>query len=187
MYTSHFDPADDAENPPAGRLIQFSIQRKDVAVSASVTPEYFEARVLPVINSLLDEIAESAAAPAAPEPVPAPEAEPVFTPPPAPAGRRETVRTIAERLEANTGTDILRAAAIAITVLRGNVVFTREDLLAEATKAAGYWRKSHAKDAPQLIEYLLSRDILVETADGKLTLNPKEEKLAQEMFEKTSA
>jgi hypothetical protein len=159
------------ETAPADTRIRFNIRQKDIRISASVTPEYFDANVLPIMTRLLARIASE---PDAPNPPPD---KPAVQPTP-----RDSIRTVIERLDATSGSDILKAAAISLTLLKGIVTFSREELLEEAALAAGYWRKKYASDAKLLVDYLVSSEILIEAVEGGFNLNPKEERRAAELL-----
>jgi hypothetical protein len=152
--------------------IRFNIRQKDISISASVTPEYFDANVLPIMTRLLARVAASEPGEANAAP-----AKSTIQPPP-----RDSIRTVIECLDATSGSDILKAAAISLTLLKGIVTFSGEELLEEAALAAGYWRKKYASDAKLLIDYLVSSEVLIEAVAGGFNLNPKEERRAAELL-----
>lgn len=161
------------ERAAPGR-VSFSIQRKGISISASVTEQYFEAQVLPVIGELLTEIRTSRLSEGREKPRPEAPAEV----PPA-RFRSKTppgVRSVVDALSARTGPELLKAAAVSLAVVKSTTVFSREQLLAEAEDAVGHWRKSHSRTVGSILEYLISSGVLIERTDGKLCLNPVEEK-----------
>jgi len=165
-------PGSSEESAPQDTRVRFDIRQKGMRISASVTAEYFDANILPIMTRLLDRMAaepsdanRAADKPAAQQPTP-----------------KDSVRTVIERLDATSGSDILKAAAISLTVLKGVVTFSREDLLEEAALAAGYWRKKYASDAKLLVDYLVSSEVLIEAVEGGFNLNPREERKAIELL-----
>lgn len=155
--------------------VRFSIKRNGVSVSATVPAPYFDEHVLPVVSSLLSEIGGPSAGCG-----PSVEADrtesaeiPVLAERPP-----MSVKTIAQKLCARTAPQILRAAAISLQVLQGKQQFSREELLAEAQLAHGFWRKTHSESAHPVLSCLLAAGTLIETFDGRYTLSADEEAAA---------
>ena len=132
--------------------------------------EYFQSHVLPVITVLLGEISESGGR--FPD-------ESAGGTTDSPTNVPLTVRTIAQKLAVRNASDIMKAAAVSLVLAQGREKFSRSELIEEAARAVGYWRKSHAESAQWIINYLVSADALVEAADGNYSLHPEEEKLAR--------
>lgn len=149
--------------------VSFSLEKNGIAVRASVTPDYFDTHVLPVMTRLLKEI-DTPAPKAQPEPDAAP---PKFRKP-----ATASVRQVVDILSAQSGPELLKAAAVSLAVIQNLPVFTREHLFEEAEKAVGHWRKSHSNSADEILKYLLTSGTLVERGDGQLCLNHSEEKAA---------
>lgn len=165
------EPFADPETAP--ERVSFSLERDGIKVSASVTPAYFDAKVLPIVEDLLNQIAS-----ARPDPARRPQAEPEPSPPQTRRKEPPSVRAVVEALGAGSGPELLRAAAVSLAVMHNMPVFSREALFAEADKAVGHWRKSHGKSAHSILSYLLSSGTLVERGDGQLCLDHAEEKSA---------
>lgn len=132
--------------------------------------EYFQSHVLPVITVLLGEISESGGR-CLNESTSRTAESPINVP--------LSVRTIAQRLAVRNASDIMKAAAVSLVLAQGRDKFSRNELIEEAARAVGYWRKSHAESAQWIIKYLVSADALVEAADGNYSLHPEEERLAR--------
>lgn len=152
--------------------VQFSIKRNGVSVSATVPIAYFDEHVLPVVSNLLAEIGGPASG-ALEEPA-------VTANAPAESAERPpiSVKTVAQKLAARTAPQILKAAAISLRVLQGKEQFSRDELLAEAQLAHGFWKKAHAESAHTVLNCLLAAGTLIETFDGRYTLSADEESAA---------
>ena len=155
--------------------VQFSLAKNGISVSATVSVQYFDAKVLPIMTKLLAEIAHS-------ETGNKPAEQPQTRSEPRPERFREkekpSIRQVIEVLEAKSGPEVLKAAAISLTLFQETPIFTRERLLGEAETAIGHWRKAHAKTADVILDYLLASGFLVERGNGELCMAPEEEKTA---------
>ena len=162
------------------KRVEFSIKKNGVSISASVSAEYFDAHVLPVITGLLEDMAARPETPVAVTPAPTP--VPAATPERVAEPQALTVRAIAQRMAAHTAPDIMRAAAISLGWVQQREKFSWAELLAEVQKATGYWKKTHSDSAKHVLESLMARGTLVETTDGHYSLSPKEEADASLFF-----
>jgi len=158
-----------------GERVKFSLKRNGISIAASVPTDYFDEHVLPIVTGLLREIGDGTTEA---RPVATPAAEPSEEPRARERRRATTVRAIAQKLCARTAPQILKAAAISLRLLHEREQFTREELLAEAQSARGFWKKSHAENADEVLEYLLASGTLIETYDGQYTLSSSEEAAA---------
>jgi hypothetical protein len=160
----------EVSSPEKDRRVDFAIRRNGLSLSANVSEAYFEATVIPVITTILQELAGTPAADPANESAQQVATKRAETPP--------SLRTVIEKTEATNAAEIMKAAAVSLTLIHGKARFTREELLDEVGKASGYWRKSHAQGASHILSYLLKSGTLVESADGGLSLEPTEERKA---------
>lgn len=87
-------------------------------------------------------------------------------------GLNLSVASIAQRLNAKSADDVLRAAAASLTLVQGREHFPWKDLLAEAGRATGYWTKHHPSNATKALKRLRGTGVLVELANGELALSP---------------
>lgn len=83
-----------------------------------------------------------------------------------------SVRAIAQKLDAKSAGDVLKAAAASLSLVQNRERFSWKDLLAEAGKATGYWTKYHPTNAAQAAKRLRKDGLLVELANGDLALSP---------------
>ena len=157
-------------SPEEDHRVDFAIRRNGVSLSANVSQAYFEATVLPVITTILQELAGTPAADQATVSAQKAATKRAEAPP--------SLRTVIEKTEATNAAEIMKAAAVSLTLIQGKARFTREELLDEVGKASGYWRKSHAQGASHILSYLLKSGTLVESVDGSLSLEPTEERKA---------
>src|SRR5690606_38048421 len=141
--------------------VRFSLKKGGISISATVSAAYFDANVLPILTTLLGELSG-----------PADEKMGLDHPAPKPEKFRRqqapTMREIIEALGANSGPELVRAAAVSLSIFQDTPIFSREQLLAEVEKAVGHWHKSHAKTASAVLDYLMASGCLVERADGDL-------------------
>lgn len=166
LYSANAEDSAPEKDP----RVDFAIRRNGVSLSANVSQAYFETTVLPVITTILQELAAPPAADQATVSAQQAAAKKADTPP--------SLRTIIEKTEATNAAEIMKAAAVSLTLIQGKARFTREELLDEVGKASGYWRKSHAQGASHILGYLLKSGTLVESVDGSLSLEPTEERKA---------
>ncbi|WMT89559.1 hypothetical protein [Pelagibacterium sp. H642] len=167
-------PESQEKKPAQPDRVQFSLAKNGISVSAAVSVQYFETKVLPIMTKLLAEIAGEADA----TPAEQPEAPQETRPERFRNKERPSIRQIIEMLEAKSGPEVVKAAAISLTLFQQTPIFTRERLLSEAETAIGHWRKVHAKTADVILDYLLASGFLVERGNGELCMNPEEEKAA---------
>lgn len=160
--------------PDGQQRVRFRLKKGDMSLSATVSVDYFDTMVLPILTRLLGNIGERAERTAGKvdEDDPAP-VTPNFR-----SGQRPSMREIVEALGARSGPELLRAAAVSLSVFQQMPIFSCEQLLGEAEKAVGHWHKTHSKTANEVLDYLKSSGCLVEQASGDLCLNPAEEKSA---------
>jgi hypothetical protein len=163
---------------PQTNMVDFSIAKDGVTVSASVPSEFFEKNVLPVIKHLVGGML--------PPREPAAGAEPEDQGAGG-GGRDFSVKMIVQHMGKNTALDILTAAAICLTLVHGRSHFSWRELLTEADTAPSYWTKARANGAENVLAVLKSRGILVEASNGNLSLGPATEAGAIEMLAKMSA
>lgn len=161
------EPAEDRDR--ASERVQFSLQRDTTVVTANVPTHYFDAHVLPVITALLDTMS---AADGGRDGAQSQEEDLQRR------GAPPTVRDIVEKLGGTSGPELMKAAAVSLSVFKDMPLFTREQLVKEAERAIGHWRKAHSKTVDVILDYLISSGCLVEQVNGELCLNPAEEKAA---------
>lgn len=154
--------------------VEFSISRHGLAVTAKVTTEYFEKNVLPVISSLLAEMKDARSSLNRLEgPV---EASRIITEVDTPSGKLNlSVKSIAQKLNAKTAADVIRAGAASLVFVQAKDQFSWKELLAETQKASGFWTKSHSTNGTKARDSLQSAGVLVELANGNFTLSPSAE------------
>ncbi|MBI4922086.1 MAG: hypothetical protein HY834_10075 [Devosia nanyangense] len=157
-------------------LVQFSISKGDLAVSGAVPAAYFEASVQPAMDKLLQEIASRSSGQSAPEQSGAAAKTGASGP------LDLSVKTICQRLSAKTGSDLLKAGAVSLALVQGQQQFTRKEILAEAQKAAGYWKASYSNDAGRYVTTLQSQVFLIEASSGQLSLSAKAESEMMELL-----
>lgn len=81
-----------------------------------------------------------------------------------------SVGAIADLLGAKAADDVLRAAAASLSFAHGRASFSWKDLLAEAGKATSHWTKHHPSNATKAAKRLRATGVLVELANGELSL-----------------
>jgi hypothetical protein len=159
-------------------MVDFSIAKDGLTVTASVPSDFFEKNVLPVIEHLVSGMVPPRERAAAAEPE---EQSAVGV------GRDFSVKMIVQHMGKDTALDILTAAAICLTLVHGRSHFSWRELLTEADTAPSYWTKARANGAENVLAVLKSRGILVEASNGNLSLGPVTEAAAIEMLDRISA
>jgi hypothetical protein len=82
-----------------------------------------------------------------------------------------TTRSIAARLSAKTGPDLLLAAAARLNIVEDRDRFRRQDLLEEIKTASGYFKANMAKNLSQNLKTLIKDGKLIELANEVYTLS----------------
>lgn len=84
------------------------------------------------------------------------------------AGRslQATTATIAGRIGAKNGPDLIVAAAAHLTLVKGLEKFERRQLLAECKSASGYYKETYGKNLTNSLNSLVKRKELTEQAQG---------------------
>jgi hypothetical protein len=154
--------------------VEFSISKDGTSVSASVPSQYFDQKILPLIETLLDQVAQPETHSNAKTSGPVEPVRPDIS---------WSVRKIAGRLAARTASDVMKAAAISLVLVHGKEQFSYEELLAELHLATGYWKKTYAQGVSGILDWLKSSGFLVETMDGHLSLSPEAEVTAAHMLD----
>ena len=81
-----------------------------------------------------------------------------------------SIRTVAQRLNATSGPDVVLAAAAHLTIFQGQEVFSRQQILDNIKKAHGYYKKSMAGNLSGSLQSLLKQDQLREPSDENYAL-----------------
>ena len=85
-----------------------------------------------------------------------------------------TTATVAAKLNCNTGTDLLVAAAARLTFGLGRESFTRKELLTEAQTAKSYYNENVGKNLSNYLQNLVKNDKLNEISSDTYALTAKE-------------
>ena len=88
-----------------------------------------------------------------------------------PASLDMTTNTIAARLGASSGQDLLVAAAAHLTLVKGGDTFTRAELSAEMKGATGYFKESYAKNLTSYIQGAIKADKIMGRSNGSYALS----------------
>ena len=83
--------------------------------------------------------------------------------------------SIAAKLSAKSGPDLILAAAAHLTLSKQTEVFTRKQLLTEMKSAVGYFKTTHRNNLSKYIKSLL-KDKLNEPSSGHFSLTAKARK-----------
>jgi len=84
-----------------------------------------------------------------------------------------TTGTIAARLEANSGRDLLLAAGLRLTLVSKRETFSRKELLAEMQRASSYYKKSYSGNLTNYLNAAVDDGELSETATDSYALTAK--------------
>ena len=84
-----------------------------------------------------------------------------------------TTTSIAAKLNAQEGADLLIAAAARLSIFGKKATFTRAELLAEMQSASGYYKKSFSKNLSAYLGTVLGDQRLTETAKNVFSLSAK--------------
>ena len=152
--------------------ITFSIAKGALSVSASVSSVFFDEKVLPVMESILLEMKSGRS------PVDAASNSTAAHTPEIDL----SVKMIASKLNARLGSDVLKAAVISLALVHGRVHFSRKEILTEAQKATGYWKRSITNNASKYLETLLSAGFIIESSTGQLSLSASGEAEARNLL-----
>jgi hypothetical protein len=87
-----------------------------------------------------------------------------------PGGLALTTGSIAAKLSANSGTDLVLASAGRLALVEGRDTYTRQDLLTEMKTAAGYYRTTYSNNLSSYLQTLVRDGKLVETAANTFAL-----------------
>lgn len=85
-----------------------------------------------------------------------------------------STRTLAARLKASSGSDLVMAAAAKLSLVEGQDTFTRQELLAEMRNASGFYKTSYRKNLTGYLTTLIKNDRLVEHGEDTYALTPSE-------------
>lgn len=156
--------------------VQFSLSVGDVEVAGNVPLAYFDSSVRPVMDKLLQDLIAGSIRQTTRA------TEPSSIDPKASSRLDLSVKTICQRIGAKTGSDLLKAGAISLALVQGQQQFSRKEILAEAQKAAGYWKASYSNDAGRYVTTLQSQVFLIEGSSGQLSLSAKAEAEMMELL-----
>jgi hypothetical protein len=81
-----------------------------------------------------------------------------------------SVESIAAKLGANSGPDLILAAAACLTFSKKQKNYSRKDLLTEMKLATGYYKSSYSKNLSAYLKTLLADSKLNQGADSKYAL-----------------
>ena len=84
----------------------------------------------------------------------------------------ESINTIVARLKADSGREILRAAAAHITLVDGIAQFTKADWL-ERAHSANEWKKSYGSQQARDVKRMIDSDEIREKAGGLYSISTK--------------
>lgn len=84
-----------------------------------------------------------------------------------------TTTSIAAKLNASEGADLLLAAAARLRIIANKETFSRQELLTEMQSASGYYKKSYSKNLSKYINTVLADQKLTETAKNVFALSAK--------------
>lgn len=148
-------------------IVQFTITKGATSISATVPVDYFRSAIGPAMESIVAQMVN----------VVGPGAAAMQSTQPDRGGTKVdlSVKAICQRINAKTGTDVLKAGAVSLALVQKQAQFGRKDILAEAQKAAGYWKASYTGDAGRYLSTLESQGILIEGASGLYSLSAKAE------------
>jgi hypothetical protein len=82
-----------------------------------------------------------------------------------------TTGTIAARLKAKSGPDLLIAAAAQLTLVAGKTTFSRQELLTEMQNATAYYKKSYSNNLTKSLSGAVTDGSLQETAKNTYALS----------------
>jgi hypothetical protein len=81
-----------------------------------------------------------------------------------------STNTIAGKLAAKTGSDLLKAAAIRLGIVQKKVTFTRKELLAEMRAAPHFYKKSYANNIDKSFKVLTEAGVILLQSDNTFAL-----------------
>ncbi|MHC4150303.1 MAG: hypothetical protein ACYSR5_12590 [Planctomycetota bacterium] len=84
-----------------------------------------------------------------------------------------TTGSIAAKLKAASGMDLLLAAAAQLTLIAKKDTFSRQELLAEMQNASSYYKKSYSGNLTKYLKSALTEQKLTETAKNVYALSAK--------------
>jgi len=82
-----------------------------------------------------------------------------------------TTATIAARLKSKTGSDLLIAAAVRLTLISKKDTFTRQELLNEMQTASAYYKKTYSNNLSKYLATAVGENKLQETAANTFALS----------------
>ena len=84
-----------------------------------------------------------------------------------------STNSIAAKLPCSSGPDLILAAATHLTLVKGQDVFTRKQLLDEMKTASGYYKATYRDNLSSYLKTLLKADSLTESSPGRFSLGAK--------------
>lgn len=84
-----------------------------------------------------------------------------------------TTKSIAAKLHAGNGPDLIRAAAAYLTLVNNAETFTQKQIGGEIKTAAGYYKTSMSKNLSKNIQRLIKNDVLTEHSTDQYALTPE--------------
>ncbi|MFN7114645.1 MAG: hypothetical protein ACK4PK_09855 [Alphaproteobacteria bacterium] len=84
-----------------------------------------------------------------------------------------TTNTIASKLGCNNGVDLIKAAALQLTLVQGKSKFTRQELIDEM-KTSSYHKSSYISNLTSYLKTLLSNGLLNESQKDTYSVNPSQ-------------
>jgi hypothetical protein len=139
-----------------------------------VNPQFFEKKVVPVIEILLADLGNQMAV------------KPVMSVGESGLPGKQldfSVKMIASKLGASSGSDVLKAGIVSLALVHGKPQFSRREILSESQKATGYWKKSITNNASKYLDTLLSLGFIVEASNGYLSLSAAGEAEATKLLQ----
>ena len=81
------------------------------------------------------------------------------------------LNTIAQRINAETGRDLIIAAAAYLTFVEESPTFSRRAILEAMKKASHYYKKSYSQNLSKYLKRLVKDGVLLQTASGLYALS----------------
>lgn len=81
-----------------------------------------------------------------------------------------TTSNIAAKLTCNSGTDLIKAAAAHLAIMKNKNTFTRKEILSEMKSATNYFNKSYVGNLTPYLNTLIKQKVLNENATGMYSL-----------------
>jgi hypothetical protein len=162
---------------------RFTLKIGSACVEFEGSDEAFQSRVSPIVERILDE-GKAYFRPASHELELEPHRNAASPESISAAVPNMTVRSIATKLSAHSGSALLNAAVASLAIIKKMDTFTRQDLNSEMKLATGFYKSSYTNNLTNYIETLLKQGTIIEVGREPYSLREAErqaleEKLAQ--------